>query len=104
MSIKRNVLARAATLMIAAGVMTVGTLSASAATPACGNACISLFSAELGSYGQPNVVEAVLDGVAKVGQPMILAPADSSDPSQDIIVNRGAKVSDFYADGLVSPR
>lgn len=81
MSIKRNLLTAAATLTIATGVFTVGTPSASAATPTCGPGCISIFSRELGAYGQPNVVEAVLGGVAKVGQPVILAPASSSDPS-----------------------
>jgi hypothetical protein len=102
MSIKRNVLAVVATLTIAAGVITVGTLSASAATPACGGGCISIFSRELGTYAQPNVVEAVLQGVANVGQPVILKPASSSDPSEDLIVPRAGLVSDFYAAGMVS--
>jgi hypothetical protein len=86
---------------MAACVITVGTLSASAATPECGDRCISLFSKELGTYAQPNVVEAVLDGVAKVGQPVILKRASSSDPSQDLIPTLG-RVSDFYAAGMVS--
>jgi hypothetical protein len=98
MSIKRKVLAVAA---MAASVITVGTLSASAATPECDTNCISLFSRVLGNYAQPNVVEAVLDGVAKVGQPVILKRASSSDPSQDLIPNLG-KVSEFYAAGMVS--
>src|SRR5512133_1431049 len=54
MSVKRRVLAVAATLTIAAGVITVGTISASAATPACDGGCISIFSREVGSYAQPN--------------------------------------------------
>lgn len=98
MSIKRNVLAVAATLAIGAG---VATLSSSAATPACGAFCISIFSLEHGTYDQPNVVEAVFDGVAKVGQPVILAPASSSDPSQDFFPD-ARTVSAFYAAGLVS--
>jgi hypothetical protein len=104
MSIKRNLLTAAATLTIAAGVFTVGTPSASAATPTCGPGCISIFSRELGAYGQPNVVEAVLGGVAKVGQPVILAPASSSDPSQDFFPRAPSegRVSDFYAADMVS--
>jgi hypothetical protein len=102
MSMKRYVLAVAAALMIAGGV----TLSASAATPACTDrgTCISIFSKELGSYAQPNVVETVLDGVAKVGQPVILASASSSDPSQDFFADApgNGRVSDFYAAGMVS--
>jgi hypothetical protein len=66
MSIKRKVLAVAAMLTMAGGVSTVGTLSASAATPACGPSCISIFSRVFGTYAQPNFVEAVLGGVAKV--------------------------------------
>jgi hypothetical protein len=62
MSIKRKVLAVAAMLTMAGGVSTVGTLSASAATPACGQSCISVFSRALGTYAQPNFVEAVLGG------------------------------------------
>lgn len=105
MSIKRNVLALAfalAAMLPIAGATTMGTSSASAASTACGAPCLSLFSAEHGTPGQPNVIETVLDGVAKVGQPVILKRASNSDPSQDIIVNRGGSVSEFYADGLVS--
>ena len=98
MSIKRKVLAVAA---MAASVITVGTLSASAATPKCGERCISLFSKELGTYAQPNVVEAVLDGVAKVGQPVILKRASRSERSEDLIPTLN-KVSGFYDLGMVS--
>src|SRR5215207_5879366 len=98
MWMQRKVVALAA---IAASVITVGALSANAATPDCAQYCISLFSKELGTYAQPNVVEAVLDGVAKVGQPVILKPASSSDPSQDLMPRLG-KVSNFYATGMVS--
>ena len=100
MSMKRYVLAAAA---MAACVITTGTLSAGAATPDCAQRCISLFSKVLGTYTQPNVVEAVLDGVAKVGQPVILKRASSSDPSQDLIPTLG-RVSDFYARGMVSAK
>lgn len=101
MSLKMKVLPVAATLALAAGVVMVGPPPANGATPECGPNCISVFSRELGSYGDPNVVEAVLDGVAEVGQPVILAPASSSDPSQDFLPD-ARSVSDFYEDGLVS--
>jgi hypothetical protein len=105
MSIKRNVstlaCALAATLVIA-GATNLRMSSASAASTACGAPCFSLFSAEHGTPGQPNVIETVLDGVAKVGQPVVLKAASNSDPSQDIIVNRAGPVWSFYADGLVS--
>jgi hypothetical protein len=91
-----------ATAMLAfAGATAVGTLSAGAATPECGARCISIFSKELGTFEQPGVVEAVLDGVASIGQPVILKEASSSDPSEDIMPHR-APVSDFFAAGMVS--
>ena len=97
MSIKRQVLVAAATLCILGGM----SASASAATPQCGMKCGSVFSHELGSYMQPGPVEAVLGGVARVGQPVILKPASASDPSQDIIP-QGQPVSAFYEAGMVS--
>ena len=104
MSIKRKVLAVAAMLTMVGGVSTVGTLSASAATPACGQSCISVFSREFGTYAQPHFVEAVFQGVPKVGQPVILKRASSFDPSEDLIVPRAGLVSDFFAAGMVSAK
>jgi len=101
MSLKSKVLVTAATLTMVGGLSTAVTVSASAATPECGEGCISIFSRQLGTYTDPNVVEAVLDGVAKVGQPVILNVASSSDPSEDFLP-RGGLVSDFYAAGMVS--
>jgi hypothetical protein len=106
LSIKRKVLAAVATLTIVCGVSAAATGAASAATPQCGGACISVFSSELGSYGQLNFVEAVLgDGGARVGQPVGLKQANKFDPTLDIIPDApvmNAKVSDFYAVGMVS--
>jgi hypothetical protein len=106
LSIKRKVLAAAVTLTMVGGVSAAGTGAASAATPACGPACISVFSSELGTYADPNFVEAVLGGAgANVGQPVGLKQASGTDPSQDFLpggATRGGTVSDFYADGMVS--
>lgn len=101
MCIKRSVSAATATLSIVAGLIALGALPASAATPECGSDCGSVFSYELGTYDEPGVVEAVLQGVAEVGQPVILKQASNADPSQDIIP-LGAPVSAFYEAGLVS--
>ena len=98
MSIKRKVLAAAATLTVAGGLSTVGTLPATAATPECGPHCIQVFTAKFG----PNFVETVFQGVGTVGQPTIVAPPSSSDPAGDLIVPRAGTVSDFFAAGLVS--
>ncbi|HSC86586.1 MAG TPA: hypothetical protein VLC09_04920 [Polyangiaceae bacterium] len=101
MSVKSKVLRSAATLMTVAGVIGLGSLPASAATPACGLQCGSVFSRELGSYAELNVVEDVLDGLAQVGQPVILKQASGNDPSEDIIAHRYS-MSALYAAGMVS--
>ena len=102
MSTKRKVLAVVATLTIVGGVSAAATGAASAATHECAERCISVFSSELGTYAQPNFVEAVLGGGrANVGQPVGLKKADRFDSSQDIQPVAGT-VSDFYELGLVS--
>jgi hypothetical protein len=107
LSIKRKVLTAVATLALLGGVIAAAPGAASAATHDCGPFCISVFSSELGTYAQPNFVEAVLGGgAAKVGQPVGLKRANRFDPSEDIlpVVPEGTmgKVSDFYAAGMAS--
>ena len=107
LSIKRKVLTAVATLTLVGGVGAAAPGAAGAATHECSSFCISVFSSELGTYDQPNFVEAVLGGgAAKVGQPVGLKRADRFDPSEDIlpVVPAGTmgKVSDFYAAGMVS--
>ena len=102
MSIKTKVLAAAATLTVAGGLSTVGTLPATAATPQCGPRCIQVFSAKFITNGSPDFVETVFQGVGAVGQPTIVAPPSSTDPAGDLIVPRAGTVSDFFAAGLVS--
>src|SRR6476646_10191008 len=81
MCIRRKMVAAVATLTTICGGIVLDSVPASAVTPECGSACGSVFSRELGTYADPNVVEAVLDGVGRVGQPVILKEASSSDPS-----------------------
>jgi hypothetical protein len=104
--IKRKVLAAVATLTVVCGVGAAATGVASAASPQCGVNCISVFSSELGTYDQPNFVEAILgDGVARIGQPVGLKKANKFDPTQDIKPDApvpGATVADFFAAGKVS--
>jgi hypothetical protein len=104
MSLKRKVLATAAMLTVAGGLSTVGTLPATAATPQCGPHCIQIFSAKFGTNANPNFVETVFQGVARVGQPTILARPSSSNPAGDLIAVAPGMglVSDFFAAGLVS--
>lgn len=97
MSIKRLLLASAA-LMCAVGLEVAPAI---AATPQCGQKCGSIFSRELGEYGNYGPIETVLDGQATIGQPVILKAASNTDPAQDIIP-RVSSVKQAHDKGLVS--
>ena len=105
MSITSKVLAAAATLTVAGGLSTVGTLPVAAATPQCGPHCIQIFSAKFGTNANPGFVETVFQGVGTAGQ-----PTDPGAPQQlrpgggphRYVPASGPFVSDFFAAGLVS--
>jgi hypothetical protein len=103
MSISRKTSRFVAALAVVGSAAATGSLPASAATPACGANCVSIFSKELGSYTSPGPVESVLGGQATVGQPSVLEPASGSASSEDWMPRSGL-VSDFYARGLVSAK
>ena len=102
MSMKSKVIAAGATLALVGGVSAVAGLTASAATPSCGDNCINVFSREFGHHSSPNFVVDVLRQGARVGQPIILYRTSQSDPAEDFTVSFQGTVSDFYAAGLVS--
>lgn len=102
MSLKNKMLAAAAMVTMVGGLGAAGTVSASAATPECGDSCIQIYSAKFGTSEQPNLVETVYRGVARVGQPTAMDPVSKSNPAGDIVGHRAGLVSDFYKDGLVS--
>ena len=72
--------------------------AATAATPQCDMKCSSVYNKGL---GLPGPIEDVLDGVATVGQPVILKPNTNFDPSEDQISHVGT-VSGYYAAGMIS--
>jgi hypothetical protein len=100
MFITRKMWALLATLALfgasAAAVLSV--TAATAATSQCGMKCSSIYNKGL---GLPGPVEDILNGVAAVGQPVILKPNSSSDPSEDEISHVGTVSSD-YAAGMIS--
>ena len=104
MSIKSKVLAPAAALTLAGGLCTMGTVAASAATPQCGPNCVEVYSAKYATPASLGFVETVFLGIPLRGIPTEVRPASSSNPAEDLIVPLGApeKVSDFYAQGMVS--
>ncbi|MDT0467313.1 PIN domain-containing protein [Streptomyces gibsoniae] len=101
MSIKSKVFAATATVILAGGLTATETLTASAATPQCGQRCIDIYSKKLGTADDPRFVETVYKGLAKVGQPTVLHRASGSNSAEDFLPRIG-KVSDFYTSGLVS--
>jgi hypothetical protein len=105
MSIKSKVLAAAATLTLVGGVGVAGVLTAgtaAAATPACGNSCIDIFSHQFGTHHSPNYVVDVLRQGEKVGQPIILFRTANFDPAEDWTLAFQGTTADFFAAGLVS--
>jgi hypothetical protein len=99
MSIKSKVLAAAAVLTLAGGLSAAGTVAASAATPQCGNNCLTPQSA-----AYPGFVETVLFGIPLRGVPTIVSPAAGWNPGEDFTVPAGGPVptSYFSANGMVS--
>ena len=99
MSITSKVIAAAAVLTLAGGLSAAGTAAANAATPQCGNKCLTPRS---GAY--PGFVESVLLGIPLRGVPTIVRPAAGWNPGEDFTVPTGGPMnaSYFYANGMVS--
>ena len=102
MSLKSKVFAAAVTVTVVGGVGAVGMLSASAATPSCGNSCIDIFSRQFDTHHNPAFVMDVFRQGARVGQPIILFRSSNSDPAEDFVFSFQGLTSDFFAAGLVS--
>jgi pimeloyl-ACP methyl ester carboxylesterase len=101
MSKTRKAIASAALLSAATGLYGASTLTAHAATPACGPGCLEVFSPRFGTASNPRFVETVLGGSAKTGTPLVLGRASDSSTASDIIPHLN-KVAGFYASGMVS--
>ena len=101
MSHRHQLLAALAALMLTGGLATVAALPAGAATPQCGEHCIEVYSTLFGSEANPRFVETVFHGVAKAGQPTVLAASKSTNSAADLIPMI-ASGSEFYEKGLVS--
>lgn len=96
-----KLVAAAATVTLGSSLAATAPPSARAATPECGPGCVSIFTPAFGTMADPGYVEAVLDGEAEVGQPLVLRRASGTDTSADLKPRPG-RVSSFYAAGKVS--
>src|ERR1700760_3294293 len=102
MSVKAKIAAGTATFgLVAGGLGMAGTMTASAATPNCGNSCTNVFSQK---YGTRYLLDA-WQGRAAAGTPVVLFQKSNSDPSEDFVVTNLGNVHSFYDDhGLVTPQ
>jgi hypothetical protein len=99
MSVKAKFAAGAATFaMVGGGLGMAGTLTASAATPSCGNSCVSLYTQKFGTRDYVDVYQQR----AAAGQPSILFQGSNSDPALDFTLAYEGSVNSFYKKGLVS--
>ena len=88
--------------LCASGAFVAAPVSASAATPACGQFCIGVFSSELGTYSSPNFVEHVFGGSALQGTETGLTTASNTDSSEDFMNPVLGNVDAYYKLGMVS--
>ena len=83
MSLKAKIAAGVATFALAGGGLgTVGTLSASAATPSCGHHCKDLYTLKFG----PRFLLDTFQARAAANQEVILFQATNSDPAEDFVI------------------
>jgi hypothetical protein len=77
-------------------------VTASAATPSCGNNCANIFSREFGTHRTPAFVLDAKQQSSKAGTAIILWRTSNSDPAEDFAAEFNDFASSFYAAGLIS--
>ena len=104
MSFKAKIAAAAATFALAGGGLdTAGALSASAATPSCGDHCGDVYTQKLA----PASSWTRFRGRAAAGQEVILFQVSNGDPAVDFVVKDLGPVSGLYTTGkhsLITPQ
>jgi hypothetical protein len=103
MSVKSRIVVSAAALTLVAGVGAAGTVTANAATEACGVTCLTWHSLAFGNTHPPTIVLSVQNQAGQPGQPLILTGASGANPGEDFQVSAEGQVSDFVAAGLMAP-
>src|SRR6201992_2600890 len=94
MSVKARIAAGAATFgLVAGGLGLAGTMTASAATPTCGDNCANIYSQKWG----PKYLLDIWPGKAAAGAPVILFQRSNSDPAEDFVVQDFGNVDSFYS-------
>ncbi len=102
MSVKRAIVAAAATLAVVSGAVTAATL-ANAETPECGPSCVDLYGGLPGTtLGHPSfIIDSNNQGQA-TGTPIILSDVSKTNLGEDFTFGDEDPVSDYFQAGLVS--
>lgn len=104
MSVKsRFIMSAAALAVVAGGVGAAGTVTANAATAACGPYCVSLYSTAFGTSRPPAWVLDVPNQAGPVGSPVTVARASGANQGEDFAEAFQGVVSDFVAANLMAP-
>jgi hypothetical protein len=104
-SLKKKLLAAAASLTLVGGAGVIGlatAATANASTPSCGSTCIDVFSHQFGTFSAPQFVMDSFKQGDVAGTPVILFRTSNADPAEDFTVDNQGLVSEFFAAGLVS--
>ena len=97
MSVKRSTISSLVVLVLVGGTAVAGTMTASAATTACGSPCMALANLDFGTGD----LTTVSGGSASVRKPVILSPA-APVAAEDWQIAAKGTVSELYAEGLVT--
>lgn len=100
MRVKSRIVTAAAALTLVAGLGAAGTLTANAATPACGQQCNEFFSAALGTFDHPGFILDALNQGQSTGTPVVLRGASGTNPGEDFQVENLGPLSEYYQAGL----
>jgi hypothetical protein len=93
MSVKAKIATGAAALtLVGGGLGMVGSMTASAATPNCGNDCTQIFSQKYG----PQYLLDTYQAKSAAGTPIILFQRSNSDPAEDFVVVSEGTVDSYY--------
>jgi len=102
MYIKSKIITTAATLTVIVGVGAAGTLTANAATSACGPSCASLYSPALSLPAFPEAYVLDVPGPTQIGGRVILGQENGTNPGEDFRLEFEGTVHDYFLAGLIS--
>lgn len=104
MSVRNRIFSAALALALGGGISAAVTPAADAATPGCGATCLDIFDSAGGPPASPAfVLEALGGGLGRVGQPVVLARASSTNKAEDFDSLSAAPTSDYFQAGLIPP-